>query len=121
MEHFNYKPTGVCSRNIEIELDGNRIEKVAFTGGCSGNTQGIAALIVGMDIDDAIARLSGIRCGLKQTSCPDQLARALLHIKSEREGKGSRIRRETAGNLRVVRYTMCDAESTRLLRRIVLQ
>ena len=71
MEHFNYKPTGVCSRNIEIELD--------------GNTQGIAALIVGMDIDDAIARLSGIRCGLKQTSCPDQLARALLHIKSERE------------------------------------
>ena len=50
MEHFNYKPTGVCSRNIEIELDGNRIEKVAFTGGCSGNTQGIAALIVGMDI-----------------------------------------------------------------------
>ena len=70
MEHFNYKPTGVCSRNIEIELDGNRIEKVAFTGGCSGNTQGIAALIVGMDIDDAIARLSGIRCGLKQTSCP---------------------------------------------------
>lgn len=85
MEHFNYKPTGVCSRNIEIELDGNRIEKVAFTGGCSGNTQGIAALIVGMDIDDAIARLSGIRCGLKQTSCPDQLARALLHIKSERE------------------------------------
>lgn len=96
MEHFNYKPTGVCSRNIEIELDGNRIEKVAFTGGCSGNTQGIAALIVGMDIDDAIARLSGIRCGLKQTSCPDQLARALLHIKSE-------------------------TENTRLLRRIVLQ
>ena len=71
MEHFNYKPTGVCSRNIEIELD--------------GNTQGIAALIVGMDIDDAIARLSGIRCGLKQTFCPDQLARALLRIKSERE------------------------------------
>lgn len=98
MEHFNYKPTGVCSRNIEIELDGNRIEKVAFTGGCSGNTQGIAALIVGMDIDDAIARLSGIRCGLKQTSCPDQLARALLRIKSEREawydiqGKGKNSR-----------------------------
>ena len=55
MEHFNYKPTGVCSRNIEIELNGNRIEKVAFTGGCSGNTQGIAALIVGMDFDGALA------------------------------------------------------------------
>lgn len=99
MEHFNYKPTGVCSRNIEIELDGNRIEKVAFTGGCSGNTQGIAALIVGMDIDDAIARLSGIRCGLKQTSCPDQLAPG---APAHQVRKGSRIMRETAGNLRVV-------------------
>ncbi len=84
MEHFSYKPTGVCSRNIEIETDGNRIAKVTFTGGCSGNTQGIAALIVGMDIDEAITRLSGIRCGFKTTSCPDQLAQALLRLKSER-------------------------------------
>lgn len=84
MEHFSYKPTGVCSRNIEIETDGNRIAKVTFTGGCPGNTQGIAALIVGMDIDEAITRLSGIRCGFKTTSCPDQLAQALLRLKSER-------------------------------------
>ena len=80
-----YKTRGVCSREIRFDIDGNTIKTVQFVGGCSGNTQGIAALIVGMDIDDAIARLSGIRCGLKQTSCPDQLARALLHIKSERE------------------------------------
>ena len=57
MEHFNYKPTGVCSRNIEIELDGNRIEKVAFTGGCSGNTQGIAALIVGTENTRLLRRI----------------------------------------------------------------
>ena len=83
MEHFNYKPTGVCSRNIEIELDGNRIEKVAFTGGCSGNTQGIAALIVGMDIDEAIKRMKGIKCGPRPTSCPDQLATALEQYKAQ--------------------------------------
>ena len=77
MEHFNYKPTGVCSRNIEIELDGNRIEKVAFTGGCSGNTQGVASLVSGMPAEEAIRRLSGIHCGPRSTSCPDQLSIAL--------------------------------------------
>ena len=84
MEHFNYKPTGVCSRNIEIELDGNRIEKVAFTGGCSGNTQGVSKLIVGMPAKEAISRLSGIRCGLKTTSCPDQLSKALEQMLQEK-------------------------------------
>jgi uncharacterized protein (TIGR03905 family) len=87
MEHYSYKPSGVCSRGIDIELDGNRIVKVTFAGGCAGNTQGVAALIAGMDIDDAITRLSGIRCGMKSTSCPDQLAKALMHVKAERGDK----------------------------------
>ncbi len=83
MEHYTYTPSGVCSRLIDIEMDGARIAKVSFTGGCSGNTQGVAALIVGMDIDEAITRLSGIRCGAKATSCPDQLARALRQVKEK--------------------------------------
>ena len=65
-----YKPTGVCSKEINIELDGDVIKSVKFTGGCSGNTQGVAALV-------AISRLEGIRCGIRETSCPDQLAKAL--------------------------------------------
>lgn len=85
MEHYTYKPTGVCSRGIDIDLNGDVIEKVTFTGGCSGNTQGVAALIVGMDIQEAIRRLSGIRCGLKSTSCPDQLAQALRQILAQRD------------------------------------
>ena len=72
-----YKPTGVCSREINIELDGDTVKSVKFTGGCSGNTQGVAALVAGMKVTDAIARLEGIRCGMKETSCPDQLAKAL--------------------------------------------
>ena len=67
-----YKPTGVCSKEINIELDGDVIKSVKFTGGCSGNTQGVAALV-----SDAISRLEGIRCGIRETSCPDQLAKAL--------------------------------------------
>lgn len=72
-----YKPTGVCSKEINIELDGDTIKSVKFTGGCSGNTQGVAALVAGMKVSDAITRLEGIRCGMKETSCPDQLAKAL--------------------------------------------
>ena len=68
-----YKPTGVCSKEINIELDGDVIKSVKFTGGCSGNTQGVAALVAGMKVSDAISRLEGIR----ETSCPDQLAKAL--------------------------------------------
>ncbi len=77
MTTFTYKPTGVCSRQIELEMDGNIIRKVTFTGGCHGNTQGIAALAAGMTAEDYIARCAGIRCGFKSTSCPDQLALAL--------------------------------------------
>ena len=72
-----YKPTGVCSKEINIELDGDVIKSVKFTGGCSGNTHGVAALVPGMKVSDAISRLEGIRCGIRETSCPDQLAKAL--------------------------------------------
>lgn len=78
---FEYVPKGVCSRRIFIELDGNIIRTVRFEGGCSGNTQGLARLIAGMDVDEAISRLSGIRCGMKSTSCPDQLSIALRQAK----------------------------------------
>ena len=72
-----YDTKGVCSRQIQIELEDNVITSVKFLGGCAGNTQGVAALIRGMNVEDAIERLSGIRCGFKPTSCPDQLACAL--------------------------------------------
>ena len=74
---YTFKPKGVCSQNISIELDGDMIKNIKFTGGCSGNTQGVAALAQGMKVSEAIKRLRGIRCGFKETSCPDQLARAL--------------------------------------------
>lgn len=72
-----YKPTGVCSQAINIELDGDTIQSVSFTGGCNGNLQGISALVQGMKVTDAIEKLRGIKCGFKSTSCPDQLAKAL--------------------------------------------
>lgn len=77
---MHYIPRGVCSSGIDIEMNGNVIENVTFTGGCSGNTQGVAALVKGMTAQDAISRLKGIRCGFKSTSCPDQLAAALEQI-----------------------------------------
>lgn len=75
-----YKTSGTCSQMIEIEMDGDKISSVAFTGGCNGNLQGISALVNGMTAEDAIARLKGIKCGFKSTSCPDQLAVALEKI-----------------------------------------
>lgn len=72
-----YKTKGVCSQEIHFELDGDTIKSVEFVGGCSGNTQGIASLVRGMKVADAISRLEGIRCGFRPTSCPDQLATAL--------------------------------------------
>lgn len=77
MEHISYNTVGVCSRRIDIDVENGIVKKVTFNGGCSGNTQGVAALVAGMSIDEAINRLSGIRCGFKSTSCPDQLATAL--------------------------------------------
>lgn len=83
MTTFSYKTRGVCSREIIISIDDDTIESVKYIGGCSGNTQGVAALIKGMKIGDAISRLSGIKCGLRPTSCPDQLAEALKKYISE--------------------------------------
>ncbi len=77
MERFIYQTKGVCSRAIEIEIEDDIVACVKYQGGCSGNTQGVAALVRGMKVTDAIERLSGIRCGMKNTSCPDQLATAL--------------------------------------------
>lgn len=83
MKNYRYVTRGVCSRAIELELEGDVIRSVRFEGGCSGNTQGVAALAVGMTAKEAIERLSGIRCGFKQTSCPDQLAKALQEALTE--------------------------------------
>ncbi len=80
---YTYKTQGVCSKAIEIELDGDTVKKVKFIGGCSGNTQGVAKLAEGQKIDDVISRLEGIKCGFKSTSCPDQLAKALKEAKGE--------------------------------------
>ena len=84
MEKITYTPEGVCSRKMEIEVDGDIITAVKISGGCAGNTQGVSKLLIGMKIDDAIERLSGIRCGFKPTSCPDQLSRALSHYKNSK-------------------------------------
>lgn len=74
---LNYQPQGVCARRITLEMENGVIRQVQFEGGCSGNTQGVAKLVEGMSATEAIERLSGIRCGFKPTSCPDQLAKAL--------------------------------------------
>jgi uncharacterized protein (TIGR03905 family) len=76
-KHITYKTQSVCSRSIEIDVENDIITNVKFIGGCAGNTQGVASLIRGMSVDEAISRLEGIRCGFKPTSCPDQLAKAL--------------------------------------------
>ena len=77
MEHITYKTQSVCSRSIDIDVEDGIIISVKFNGGCAGNTQGVASLLKGMKVEEAIERLEGIRCGFKPTSCPDQLARAL--------------------------------------------
>ena len=72
-----YKTTGTCSQAINFDVEDGIVKNVQFIGGCHGNTQGIGALVEGMKVDDVITRLKGIKCGMKGTSCPDQLARAL--------------------------------------------
>ena len=74
---YAYRTAGVCPRSISFDLEDGTVRNVRFEGGCSGNTQGVAALVEGMSAEEAIRRLSGIRCGFKSTSCPDQLAKAL--------------------------------------------
>ena len=74
---MQYRPKGVCSQSIDFDIEDNKVKNVSFVGGCSGNLQGISRLIEGMDVNEAISRIEGIRCGFKSTSCPDQLAKAL--------------------------------------------
>ena len=80
---YTYRPRGVCSQLMEFELEGNTVRSLKVTGGCDGNLQGIARLVAGMDVDEAIPRMEGIRCGFKPTSCPDQIAQALKAYKAE--------------------------------------
>ena len=82
--NFTYKTVGVCSRSINIELDGDTVVSAKFEGGCNGNTKGISSLVVGMNTDEVINRLEGINCGFKGTSCPDQLAQALKMAKEQK-------------------------------------
>ena len=74
---FKYKTKGTCSQEIQFDIVDGKLTDVKFIGGCSGNTQGVARLVEGMDAEEAVKRLSGIKCGFKSTSCPDQLARAI--------------------------------------------
>lgn len=78
-----YYPIGTCSQAILTEIEGDTIVRVQFVGGCSGNTQGVAALVAGMKIEEAISKLEGIDCAGRVTSCPDQLAKALRKISKE--------------------------------------
>ena len=77
MKTIDYQPQGVCSRLMRIEVDDGIVTSLQVMGGCNGNLQGIAKLVEGRKVEDVIARLEGIRCGGKPTSCPDQLAQAL--------------------------------------------
>ena len=78
---YEYKTKGTCSQKIFFEIEDNKVKNVEYLGGCNGNLQGIAKLVDGMDVDVVISRLEGIHCGMKPTSCPDQLATALKQTK----------------------------------------
>lgn len=78
---YEFKTRGTCSLKIIFEVEDNKLKNVQYIGGCNGNLQGIGRLVEGMDVEEVKKRLSGIRCGFKDTSCPDQLARALAEIK----------------------------------------
>ena len=78
--HYEYKTKGTCSQKIFFDVENGKVTNVQFLGGCNGNLKGIASLVEGMDVDQVISRVEGIRCGMKNTSCPDQLARNLQKI-----------------------------------------
>ncbi len=77
MMHYEYKTKGTCSQRILFDIEDGKVVNLQFIGGCNGNLKGIGALVEGMSVEDVIARVEGIRCGMKATSCPDQLAQAL--------------------------------------------
>ncbi len=78
---YEYQPNGTCSRSILFDVEDGKVKNVQFIGGCNGNLKGIGVLVEGMDIDEVISRVEGIHCGMKSTSCPDQLAQALKMAK----------------------------------------
>lgn len=80
---YEYSPKGVCSQRMIFEIEDNVVKSLKVIGGCNGNLQGISKLVVGLSVDEVIKRLEGIRCGMKQTSCPDQIAKALKEVKSK--------------------------------------
>ena len=82
-KHIEYTTKGVCSRKILVDTEDGVITDCKFVGGCAGNTQGVAALVIGMKVEDAINKIKGIKCGFKGTSCPDQLAIALEEMESK--------------------------------------
>ena len=83
MKHITFQTSGTCSRQIDIDIDDEgRIQNVSFIGGCNGNLQGLGQLVKGMKVEDVKSKLEGIRCGYKNTSCPDQLAQALKQYES---------------------------------------
>ena len=79
---YEYKTKGTCSQRIFFDIEDGKVKNVQFVGGCNGNLKGIAALVEGMNAEDVIARVEGIRCGMKGTSCPDQLAKALKEVEA---------------------------------------
>lgn len=80
---YEYTPSGVCSQRMIIDVENGTVKSLKVLGGCNGNLQGISRLVEGLSVDEVIKRLEGIRCGMKSTSCPDQLAAALKLIKEE--------------------------------------
>ena len=84
--HYEYKTHGTCSSRILIDVEDGKVQSIEYIGGCNGNLQGISRLVQGMEIDEVIRRVKGIHCGMKETSCPDQLALALLEVKKKLAG-----------------------------------
>ena len=80
---YEYKTQGTCSQMIFFDIEDNKVKNVKFMGGCNGNLKGISALVEGMDVDEVISRVEGVKCGMKRTSCPDQLAQALKAAKEQ--------------------------------------
>ena len=80
--NYEFKTSGTCSRSILFDVVDGKVQNVQFIGGCNGNLKGIAALVEGMDVDTVIERVQGVTCGMKKTSCPDQLAQALIAAKN---------------------------------------
>ena len=81
--HHTYKTQGVCSTQIDFDIEDNKVKNVEYTRGCNGNLKAVSALVEGQDIDTVISKLQGIKCNFKQTSCGDQLAQALIQIKQQ--------------------------------------